>query len=211
MIFSINIQTIDLGKDRLRLNFKAAFDRGIFQLVGPNGAGKTSLLKAAAGFYSFVGECVLDGVSLSRQDRAYKTKLGYCPDSYNFSEQISSREYLDFVSLAHFSSALNTRTQKQQAMEMLLNEAEAIGLLPFLDKTIAELSYGNRKKLLLVASLVGNPLLWLLDEPLNGLDTRGLEWLAEKFKSKAGEACILIVCHDSAWLSQFSPVVHRLA
>lgn len=210
-LFSLNIQTIDLGEVRISPNFKAEFDRGTFQLVGYNGAGKTSLLKAAAGFYPFIGECVLDGAHLKQQDRTYKTKLGYCPDNYTFSEQISSREYLHFISNAYFASTLSTETQSAQVMEALLQEAEAIGLLPFIDKTIGALSYGNRKKLLLIASLAGNPQLWLLDEPLNGLDARGIEWLTRKFQNKAKEACVLVVCHDNMWLNQFAPVVHQLA
>jgi ABC-2 type transport system ATP-binding protein len=194
-IFEATVNRIYVNRFTLHLNMVFSLDVGVTQLSGENGCGKTSLLKAMVGQYDFSGDFLIHGKSLNKNPVAYKLQCGYCPDSIEFPQCVTVIEYFRFV-----SDAFNKKYDRSTEDNCL-----AIGLHPYINKKISDLSYGNRKKVLLVASIIAQPALWIMDEPLNGLDERGLSWLEERVAMQMPNTAIFIVCHDQSWVDQFNP------
>lgn len=193
-ILDFKVSRIHMPGHVLQTALRAELGCGLVYLSGGNGAGKTSVIKALAGIYQFDGYSTIGGVNIRTHPQKYKEMLGYCPDIYTFSENISVQEYLRFVSLAN--GVRDVRTVR--------TNAEAIGLEKFWKCRIGNLSYGNKKKLLLIASVVKPPAVWLLDEPTNGLDKVGVEWLHSMFESMVDVSCVLMVCHSAEWYGRFN-------
>ncbi len=144
-IHSIHLPTISLTP-KLSLEVQP----GVIHLCGSNGSGKTSYLKACAGLLPYDGDCVIQGASLRKDPVAYKLQLGYCPDQYEFLENITAQQYLEFVSHAYGLSGDVSR---------VADDSIELGFQPFWKTRVSALSYGNRKKLLLLASRLNSP--WL--------------------------------------------------
>lgn len=192
-MLDFHIKKIHLHRHALIPNARLSCGAGLVHVSGDNGAGKTSLLKALSGVVRFEGYSAIEGVHIDKEPEKYKKRLGYCPDIYCFSEKITVTAYLRFVASAHRISSWAS----------VSNHIVAIGLEEYKDRPISSLSYGNKKKMLLVASIVGDPLVWLLDEPLNGLDERGAQWLYQLVSSRLKTTCVLMVSHDQGWTNQF--------
>jgi len=131
----------------------------VFGFLGPNGAGKTTtirllldLIRPTAGSVAVFG---LDG---HRDSVAIRRRLGYVPGELTLYESLSGRELLDFF------GHLRGRVPRERAAEL----ADRLGCE--LGREIRTLSHGNRQKLGLVAALMSDPELIVLDEPTNGLD-----------------------------------------
>lgn len=198
-LFEVSVAHIALPHGRLHLNFRKELVPDTYHLQGANGVGKSSLLRAIVGILSFEGNALLEGKSLKQTPVEYKKRVGYCPDTYQFIDSISVRDYLSFVAKA----------QGIGNGERWVHDAQLIGLEPHLSKAISSLSYGNLKKMLLVSSQLNTPDVWLLDEPLNGLDTQGIEWLEGQLNRRESP-WIICVCHDAAWMSRWASEIINL-
>ena len=190
---ALNIRSAFVGNLPLELNVKVDLSPGITQVCGANGSGKTTFLSALAGARDFNGSVQMDGIDLHEQPNQYKRRVGYCPHAYEFVEHISPCQYLGFVAQCfnyNFADGFGEMYSE-------------IGFQWRRGQLIRHLSYGNKKKLLLLASILAKPDLWILDEPTNGLDARAASWLESRLKSFENDHCILIACHDAQWLEKF--------
>ena len=139
---------------------------GVTGLLGPNGAGKSTLLKLmvgqlkpSRGSISVLDEKIWNNPDLNR-------KIGYCPEQDSFYDNMSGFRFV--VNLARL-----TGYPKQEAEERALKAIEIVDLLDNKDKKIGAYSKGMRQRIKLAQSLVHNPELLFLDEPLNGMDPIG--------------------------------------
>ncbi|MDQ3367254.1 MAG: ABC transporter ATP-binding protein [Myxococcota bacterium] len=146
----------------------------IFALLGPNGAGKTTTIKMMIGVLQPSGGsariCGLDCFS-ARAD--VMRHVGYLPDEPVFYDYLRGRELLRFVGEMHGL----TRTEIEQRTAPL---AERLKLEEALEDYAVNYSKGMKKKLALIAALLHDPSVLILDEPTNGLDpfaTRALHEL----------------------------------
>ncbi|MBY0456910.1 MAG: ABC transporter ATP-binding protein, partial [Gemmataceae bacterium] len=132
--------------------------------LGPNGAGKSTTVKVIAGLIRpDGGRVMVAGHDVASDPLEAKRRLGYVPDDAKLYESLTPAEYLSLVAeLYHLPREL--------ARERITSMAGAFGLAGALDRAIETLSRGQRQKVLLVAALVHDPDVLLLDEPLNGLD-----------------------------------------
>ncbi|MGB9692853.1 MAG: ABC transporter ATP-binding protein [Candidatus Sumerlaeaceae bacterium] len=136
---------------------------GIVGLLGPNGAGKTTLLELIIGrLRPSRGRVRVLGHDPWREPRLFY-RLGYCPDTDGLYEKMSA---LEFVSLMGRLTGIEANESQKRARERL----ELVGLSPDLHQRIGEYSKGMRQRVKLAAALVHDPVLLVLDEPLNGLD-----------------------------------------
>jgi ABC-2 type transport system ATP-binding protein len=137
----------------------------IYGLLGPNGAGKSTLIKILAGLVQPTSGSVkilgLDAVT----DARVKSKIGYVSENSMLYESLTPRDFFEFV-------ASIRKMDSGQANERVERLAPAFGLQQFYDSPIGTLSMGTRQKVSIVASLIHEPSLLLLDEPLNGLDAK---------------------------------------
>jgi len=157
----------------------------IYGLLGPNGAGKTSTLKVLVGVLApRAGEVEIYDTPIS-DEVAAKSQVGYVPEEVVLIDSLTPREFLEFVSSIRRldTSAANSRLERF---------VTAFELKQYFDTPIAALSMGNKQKVAIVAALLHDPKLLILDEPLVGLDARSSKILKEliTFHAKKGGAVI---------------------
>lgn len=149
--------------DSLTLHVK----RGeIFGFIGPNGAGKTTTIKMITGILlPDSGEIFVDGKSIRKDSIAAKRSIGYVPDSHEIYDRLTGIEFLNFIG-DMYAVPENDRRRR------IDKHIEQFGLKDAIGEQIRSYSHGMRQKLMIISALLHQPPLWLLDEPLVGLDPR---------------------------------------
>lgn len=138
----------------------------IYGFIGHNGAGKTTTLKACCGLLGFEkGEIYIDGVSVKENPLACKAKLAYIPDNPDLYAFMTGVQYLNFVGDVYKVEA-SVRQEKIHRYADLFEITESLGM------PIGAYSHGMKQKLALIAALMHEPKLMIMDEPFVGLDPK---------------------------------------
>ena len=138
----------------------------IYGLLGPNGAGKSTLIKIIAGLVEpSSGTVRVMGHDNATDSVTVKSKIGYVSENSMLYESLSPRDFFEFVASVR-------KIEPRIANERIERLSSAFDLSQFYDSPIGTLSMGTRQKISIVAALVHEPPLLLLDEPLNGLDAK---------------------------------------
>lgn len=138
----------------------------VYGLIGPNGAGKTTLIRMlAAGEEPTTGEIYINGDRLLRDksNPTLKRRLGYLPDDYPLYEELTVWDYLDYFARLY---RLRDPHRTQRLHEVL----ELIQLGNKRNSLISTLSRGMKQRLCLARTIIHEPIVLLLDEPVSGLD-----------------------------------------
>ncbi|HMD78782.1 MAG TPA: ABC transporter ATP-binding protein [Nitrososphaerales archaeon] len=145
----------------------------IYGLLGPNGAGKTTTLRITAGLIEPTsGSVIISGFDATKESLQAKAKIGYVAEIPILYESLSPRELLEF--------AASVRGIDKGALNRRLSQlAEAFDVASAFDSPIATLSMGTKQKVAIIAALIHQPPVLLLDEPLNSLDARSNKILRE--------------------------------
>lgn len=162
----------------------------IYSLIGPNGSGKTTIIKLVAGLLHLnAGDITVGGYNVARDPLQAKAIIGYIPDEPIAWPGMTGEEFL------HFSGALydipkDIRTKK-------ITELLSLFHLEGIEKEYFEdYSRGNKQKLTIVAALLHEPKLLLIDEPIVGLDPESAIVAKRIFKDFADRGgAILLVTH----------------
>jgi len=156
-------------------------------IVGPNGSGKTTVLRLASGLIApSKGRVLVEGRD-ARTPEA-KALLGYVPHYPPLYGDLTVRENLLYYAGLYGYTDLSN-------VDPVVKE---LGLSAFMDRRVAELSYGWRKRVDMVRALLHDPPLLLLDEPLSGLDDRGREWLIGFLDRAVSEGKTVVVTSPRA-------------
>jgi len=132
--------------------------------LGANGSGKSTTMKMVTGLIpQDAGEILYDGLPVERDWMAFKRRMGYVPEEPYLYTHLSGMEYLEMVAQLR---GLPTKSSAE-CMHGLL---QLLNLHGDRDLSISSYSKGMRQKILLIAALLHNPDLILLDEPFSGLD-----------------------------------------
>jgi ABC-2 type transport system ATP-binding protein len=160
----------------------------ILGLVGPNGAGKTTTLRAIAGIHPpTAGSVAIAGFDVERQPIEARRRLALIPDEPQLFGTMTVWEHLDFT--ARIYGVREWRAPAQR----LLAELE---LSDRRDSLADELSKGMKQKVAVACALVHDPQALLLDEPLTGLDPRGIRTLYDALRRRAADgAAIMLSSH----------------
>ena len=151
----------------------------ILGFLGPNGAGKSTTLRACAGLLRpDAGDIEIAGASLASAPLRARALMGFVPDRPFLYERLSAREFLDFVG-ALYGLAPDACAARAAA---LLARLDLIGAA---DDLIEGYSLGMRQKVSVVAALLHDPPLVMLDEPLQGLDPRAARALKDLLRERA--------------------------
>ncbi|MBC7677658.1 MAG: ABC transporter ATP-binding protein [Pseudorhodobacter sp.] len=154
-------------------------------LVGPNGAGKTTLLLVLATLLvPDAGEVRVAGHDPVTEPDAVRARMGWSPDVFGLYDNLTGREYLEFVGEAMRLA----RPRARERAAVLLTTARLDGDVP-----VHTLSRGQKQRLGLCRALVHDPQVLLLDEPASGLDPRSRVELRELLRSLAARGTAVVV------------------
>ncbi len=159
-------------------NLSFAVKRGeIFGFIGPNGAGKTTTIKIICGIINAdAGSVSINGHDIEKEPIKAKRSLGFVPDAANVYERLTGLEYLNFLADIYGVDA-KTRAERMEKYLTMFEIKDAAGSL------IKSYSRGMRQKLTLTGALLHHPPLWILDEPMSGLDPRAAHQLKQEMRA----------------------------
>ena len=157
----------------------SVLDGEIVGLLGKNGVGKTTTLKLILGLLPIEkGSICLGSYSLDLHPLQYKKQISYVSDSHDIYNNLSGKEYLNFIADMY---EVPSKTRGEIYTPLI----EAFQVEKYLNSPIKKLSHGTKQKIAIIASLVNDPLLWVLDEPMTGLDVEAVQVLKKLIQSRA--------------------------
>lgn len=153
----------------------------IFGFLGANGAGKTTTIKMATGILPVKsGNIKICGHDITHDAIEAKRHFGFVPDSPIIFDKYTGREYIDFLG--------DIYGVNKTARETITNDLlKRFSLEDAFDKRISAYSHGMKQKIAIIGSLIHSPELWILDEPMMGLDPPSafaLKELMRQYKSE---------------------------
>ncbi len=161
----------------------------IFGFLGRNGAGKTTTMRILAGLaHPSTGSAWVDGVEVTRTDRAACQRFGYLPQDPKFYRWMTPTEYLDYVARL-FNLPLQER--KSRIAEML----QLVDLKSAARRRIGGFSGGMVQRLGIAQALIHRPPVLFLDEPTSALDPAGRYEVLELIASLRGKVTVFFSTH----------------
>ena len=162
--------------DDLSLSLKAG---EIYGFLGSNGAGKSTTIKSLVGIYPFdEGDIFINGVSIKTAPLNAKMHIGYVSDNHAVFERLTGKEYVNHMANLYKVDMADAEARCNHLLEVFkLKEA--------FNRPIKSYSHGMKQKISVIAALVHNPKLWVLDEPLTGLDPQSSYQLKQVMKEHA--------------------------
>lgn len=148
-------------------------DGEVFGFIGSNGAGKSTTIKCIIGILPFnEGTIEVAGYDLAKDAILAKKNIGYVSDNHSVYDKLSGREYVNFLA--------NVYGVSKEVRDSRLNDlALRFDLLDKLDSPIKSYSHGMKQKICVIGALIHEPKVWVLDEPLTGLDPKSAKELKE--------------------------------
>ena len=154
-------------------------------LLGVNGAGKSTLIRILAGYYDdWDGQISMNGLDYKKNLKEIKKITGYLPENNPLYKEMYVEEYLKFIISLY-------RIKVENYNEII----EKTGLSDVLKKKISTLSKGFKQRIGIASSIIHNPLLLLLDEPISGLDPLQLNEIRGLIKDLSKNKIILFSSH----------------
>ena len=171
-----------LGVNRVNLQIAP----GITSLVGPNGAGKSTLMNLMTGLLRPTrGSISLLGIPTDQPERLFR-KVGYCTQFDSFPRGLTGREFINAFLMVH-------GFDRKRANELSHVALERVSLAEAADRKVAAYSKGMRQRIRLAQSIAHEPVVLILDEPLNGLDPMVRAETIALFRKLAAEGLHLII------------------
>ena len=153
----------------------------IFGFLGPNGSGKSTTIKSIVGILPFNdGVIKIDGIDIAKEPIKAKMQLGFVPDNHAVFERLTGREYITHIANLYDVSLEDMEARSGKYLRIFR-------LAHAFDNQIKSYSHGMKQKIAVIAALVHNPKLWILDEPLTGLDPQSAYQLKIAMRKHAEE------------------------
>ena len=156
-------------------------DGEIFGFLGPNGAGKTTTIKIITGILNAdSGSVKINGYDIKKDTIQAKFQFGFVPDDPNMFLRLKGIEYLNFMADMYEVS----EKDRKERIERL---GHRFGMVEVLYDEIQSYSHGMRQKIVLIGALIHDPSVWILDEPMTGLDPKSSFILKEMMKEHVSQ------------------------
>ena len=174
------------------------FEGELFGFIGRNGIGKSTTIDCMIGAKKFnKGRIVLDGYDIKTEPLDAKASYGYCASEPACYEEMTGRDYLEFIANIYQLSEGDFKKNYVYLCNRLQLKLEE------LNNPIADYSHGMKQKLCLVASLLHNPKIWILDEPTVGLDIMAVEELKKMMREYANHGnTVFVTSHNIELVSR---------
>jgi ABC-2 type transport system ATP-binding protein len=167
--------------------------------IGPNGAGKSTTIKIILGLVDGYGGVVeLFGEDISSDNVTYKRRIGYVPENAEIYDNLTAAEYLTFIGELY---GLEREDAEKKSLALL----EEFDMGEVFHSRISSFSKGMRQKVLITSSLLHNPDLILLDEPLSGLDANSVMIVKDMLEALANQGKTIL------YSSHIMDVVERIS
>lgn len=177
-IIEINNLSMSFGNNHVIKDLNMTIYPGqIIGYIGPNGAGKSTTVKIMLGLIeNYTGIVKIFGNDIKSDPIEYKKRIGYVPELSDLYDSLTAKEYLEFIGSMY---GIDKDIASQRANEMM----EIFGIGDSFNSRISSFSKGMRQKVMIIASLIHNPDLLFLDEPINGLDANSVVVFKEILQS----------------------------
>lgn len=144
--------------------------------IGPNGAGKTTTIRLLTGILQPTsGTVTVGGIDMAKDPIAAKRLIGFVPDAHEMYDRLTGMEYLNFMADVYGVSKAERKAHIEKYLSLF-------GLEDAAREQIRSYSRGMRQKLTIIGALIHNPPVWVLDEPMVGLDPRAAHILKEEMR-----------------------------
>lgn len=182
VVVSIRDLKMSYGSKEVLKGINLDVNKGeIIGYIGPNGAGKSTTVKIMLGLVKgYEGEVKIFGNNISYEDVEYKHKIGYVPENGEIYDNLTAYEYITFLGEIYGMELEEVNNKAKKLMGLF-------GIEEAYHSRISSYSKGMRQKLLIIASLIHNPDILFLDEPLSGLDANSVLVFKEVLSKLAGE------------------------
>ncbi len=153
----------------------------IVGFIGPNGSGKTTTMKLLTGIIRpDSGKITINGFNIRKDPIKAKECIGYIADSPDMFLRLKGTEFLELIAdIYHVPDE-----KRRERVERL---AATFGLTEALSSPMMSYSHGMRQKIMVIAALLHDPPVWILDEPMVGLDPRSAFELKQLMREHAKE------------------------
>ncbi len=170
-------KTYSGGATRAVDNLNLEIESGkVFGFLGPNGAGKTTTIKIMTGILQpDAGTVWLEHADIAKDTIEAKRMFGFVPDSFEMFERLTGIDYLRFLADVYQVGEAERKAHLDQYLP-LFDLEKAIG------QQIRSFSHGMKQKLQIIGSTIHQPRIWILDEPMVGLDPASMHVLKQKMR-----------------------------
>ncbi len=149
----------------------------VFGFIGPNGAGKTTTIKMITGIISpSEGNVSINGFDMGKEPIPAKQCIGFVPDAHELYDRLTGMEYLNFMADVYQVDAATRKAHIEKYLNLFELEKAVF-------QQIKSYSRGMKQKLTIIGALIHNPPVWVLDEPMVGLDPRAAHLLKEEMRA----------------------------
>ena len=157
----------------------------IYGFIGHNGAGKTTTLKAIVGIMNFdSGDIYIDGKKKKKDALACKKIMAYIPDNPDLYEYLTGIKYLNFICDVY-------GVDQEKRTERIKKYSDMFELSDSLGEVISAYSHGMKQKLAIIAALVHEPKLIIMDEPFVGLDPKATHLLKQLMRQMCDQGAAI--------------------
>ncbi|NOY68383.1 MAG: ABC transporter ATP-binding protein [Deltaproteobacteria bacterium] len=173
-----------LAVDRLNLTVRPG---KIFGFIGPNGAGKTTTIKILGGLIRpDSGRVRICGIDMAESPEAAKMKIGFVPDRPYLYEKLTGMEFLRFTADLY-------RVDEKQLVQKSESLLDRFSLIDWKDELIEAYSHGMKQRLIMASAILHDPEIFIVDEPMVGLDPAGIRMVKELFVDLAGRGITFFI------------------
>lgn len=168
------------GATQALKNLNLSIQEGqIVGLIGHNGAGKSTTIKSLVSVINpTAGKILVDGLDLASHRLRIKQKIGYVADSPDLFLRLTAQEFWDLVAASY---GLNRQDYENRLVDLL----HLFDFASHRYEVIETFSHGMRQKVFVIGALLSDPDIWVLDEPMTGLDPQAAFDLKQRMRAHA--------------------------
>lgn len=171
-------------------------DGEIVGFLGPNGAGKTTTMNVITGFIEQTeGNVIVNGYDTIKKPKKAKREIGYMPEGVPLYVDLTVKEFVTYM-------AELRKVDKKQKKENVQKVLKETGLDTIQNKLIKNLSRGQKQRVSLAGTLVGDPKILILDEPTVGLDPKQITEIRSLIKNLGKKHTVILSSHILSEVSQ---------